>query len=161
MTAASPTSCLLVQCRSWLCALPLAEVIETLRPLPLVPVTGAPPFVRGLALVRGELVPVVELGQFLSADGRAGDSGGAGAGGRRLVIVRAAERRLALLVDAVLRVFSQELGAGRKVAPLLSQALPEQVAELGVLDGAALAVLRSGSVLTEAEWATLGMRNAP
>ena len=146
MNPGTPHSYLLVRCRAWLCALPLAEVIETLRPLPLQPVAGAPAFVRGLSLVRGELVPVVELALLLGAEG--------GAPGR-LVVVRAATRRLALAVDAVLRIVPHEQLPSRSVAPLLSKALPAQVTALAVLDGAALAVLESTSVLPEEAWATL------
>lgn len=138
-------SYLLVRCRTWLCALPLAEVVETLRTLPLQPVAGAPPFVRGLSLLRGELVPVVDLALLL------GGESGAAAG--RLVLVRAAGHRLALAVDAVLRV--APLPPTAQVAPLLSQALPAQVAALTVLDGAALAVLQSSNLLRQEDWASL------
>ena len=44
-----------------ICALPVGVVIETLRPLPLEPIAGAPAFVTGPAIIRGEPVPVVEL----------------------------------------------------------------------------------------------------
>lgn len=148
MTSGLQDSYLLVQCRSWHCALPLTEVVETMRPLPLQLVAGAPRFVRGLSLVRGELIPVVELAALLGAEG--------GVECGRLVIVRTGERRLALAVDAVLRVLPRELAAGCQVAPLLRQALPAEVAALAVLDGAALAVLESVNVLTEEAWATLG-----
>lgn len=139
---------LLVRCRSWLCALPLSDVVETLRLLPLRPVAGVPPFVRGLVLLRGALVPVVELGTLLGAPGDEP--------GRRLVVVRADEHLLALAVDEVLRVITLELEQQAAVAPLLSQALPEQVAALGTLDGAALAVLSSASVVSAETWALLG-----
>ena len=148
MSSGLQHSYLLVQCRSWHCALPLTEVVETMRPLPLQSVAGVPRFVRGLSLIRGELIPVVDLARLLGAEG--------GAEGGRLVVVRAAERRLALAVDAVLRVLPPELADGCKVAPLLRQALPAEVAALAVLDGAALAVLESVNVLTEDAWATLG-----
>lgn len=144
-------SYLLVRCRAWLCALPLAEVVETLRTLPLQPVAGAPLFVRGLSLLRGELVPVVDLALLL------GGERGAAAG--RLVLVRAADRRLALAVDEVLRV--APLPEMAKVAPLISQALPEQVAALAVLDGAALAVLQSTHLISQEEWASLTSSTAP
>lgn len=144
-------SYLLVRCRAWLCALPLAEVVETLRTLPLQPVAGAPPFVRGLSLLRGELVPVVDLALLL------GGEPGAAAG--RLVLVRAGERRLALAVDEVLRV--APLPKSAKVAPLISQALPEQVAALAVLDGAALAVLQSTRLISQEEWASLTPSTVP
>lgn len=139
---------LLVRCRSWLCALPLSDIVETLRLLPLRPVAGVPGFVRGLVLLRGALVPVVELGALLGAT--------ADEPGRRLVVVRVGERRLALAVDEVLRVLTLEHEQQAEVAPLLSHALPEQVAALGTLDGAALAVLSSVSLLTEETWALLG-----
>ena len=151
MSQSPQHSYLLVRCRAWLCALPLTEVVETLRTLPLQPVAGAPPFVRGLSLVRGELVPVVDLALLL------GGEGGAAAG--RLILVRAAERRLALAVDEVLRV--TPLPHSAKVAPLISQALPEQVAALAVLDGAALAVLQSTHLISQEEWASLTPSPAP
>lgn len=143
---------LLLRCRSWLCSLPLSEVIETMRVLPLQPVAGAPPFVRGLSLVRGELVPVVELAALL---------GTGGPRGARLVIVKAGPggRRLALEVDEVLRVVKLALGSEAGVAPLLSAALPAQVAALAALDGAALAVLSSASLLSEEAWAALAPRS--
>lgn len=147
METVSQRAKLLVRCRSWLCALPLSEVVETLRLLPLRPVAGAPPFVRGLTLLRGELVPVVDLGQLL------GDS--AGPPGRRLVVVRAGGRRLALAVDEVTRVISLDQLQATTVAPLLREALPENVAALAALDGAALAVLSSTSLLPAETWALL------
>ncbi|MGC3959915.1 MAG: chemotaxis protein CheW [Verrucomicrobiota bacterium] len=138
---------LLVRCRSWLCAIPLSEVVETLRALPLQPVGGAPTFVRGLSQVRGELLPVVELAALLSSD--------SGAPAARLVIVRAGQHHLALAVDDVLRVVKSELPQGTGVAPLLSQALPEQVAALATLDGAALLILQSTRLLSEEAWALI------
>lgn len=153
MKAAAGREQLLLRCGSWLCSLPLSEVVETMRVLPLQPVTGAPPFVRGLSLVRGELVPVVELSALLGTSGPCGE---------RLVIVRAGQdgaRRLALEVDEVLRVVTLELGSHAGVAPLLSAALPAQVAMLTALDGAALAVLSSANLLSEEAWAGLASRS--
>ena len=59
------------------CAVPLAHVSEVMRPLPIEPLAGAPPFVPGLAIVRGKATPVVDLTAVL-ADGAAST----GAGGR-------------------------------------------------------------------------------
>src|SRR6187402_2500860 len=101
MNARTPRSYLLVRCRSWLCAIPLSEVVETLRALPLQPVAGAPPFVRGLSQIRGELLPVVELAVLLGSD--------SDAPAPRLVVVRAEHHHLALAVDEVLRVVKSEL----------------------------------------------------
>lgn len=141
---------LLVRCRSWLCALPLDAVVETLRTRSLHPVAGTPPFVLGLARWRGELVPVLDLATLL------GD--GNDAPGRRLVVVRCEQRRLALAVDEVLRVLPQEPTAPAAVAPLLGRALPAQVAALTQLDGEALALLQSTHLLPEELWATLAQQ---
>lgn len=148
MNAVSQPAQLLLRCRSWLCALPLADVVETMRVLPLKPVAGAPPYVRGLAMIRGELVPVVSLAALLGEDAQ-----GRAPRGQRLVLLRAAGRRLAIEVDEVLRVLPQALPPGPQVAPLLSRALPAQVESLASLDGAALAVLSSASLLSEDAWA--------
>jgi len=48
-----------------MCALPLEEVEETMRPLPVAPVVAAPVFVRGVCLVRGTPAPVMSLAVLL------------------------------------------------------------------------------------------------
>lgn len=60
-----PQHALICRVRTWLCALPLAHVVETLRPLPVRGLAGAPSFVLGLALLRGQAVPVVDAAQLL------------------------------------------------------------------------------------------------
>src|SRR4051812_10230531 len=48
-----------------LCALPLADVVETVRPLPVQPLAGAAAGLLGVAVIRGEAVPVVDAGRLL------------------------------------------------------------------------------------------------
>ncbi|MDR7276250.1 chemotaxis protein CheW [Catenuloplanes atrovinosus] len=48
-----------------LCALPLGEVVELMRPLPIQPLAGSPHYVRGVSVVRGTAVPVLDLGRLL------------------------------------------------------------------------------------------------
>ena len=45
-----------------LAALPLEHVVETMRPLPVEPLGDAPRFILGLSIVRGEPIPVVDVG---------------------------------------------------------------------------------------------------
>ena len=50
-----------------LCALPVGAVIETMRRLPVEPIAGAPAFIAGLAIVRGE--PGALAGDVVAAVG--------------------------------------------------------------------------------------------
>src|SRR6185295_1225682 len=84
---------LLIQARTRICALPLDHVTETLRPLPIQPVPVAPPFILGLSVIRGEPVPVVDLGRLMGFPEEPRI--------RRLVSVRVGSRRAALAVEAV------------------------------------------------------------
>lgn len=58
---------LLVSAGGVLCALPLDEVGEVLRPLAITQVAGAPPEVDGVAVVRGRSVPVLGLARLFDA----------------------------------------------------------------------------------------------
>jgi purine-binding chemotaxis protein CheW len=74
------------------CALPAEHVVETMRMPPIVPVENMPPFTRGVALIRGASVPVIDLALLL---GRAAGTP------TRLVTVQAGGRTTALAVDDV------------------------------------------------------------
>ncbi len=77
---------LLCRVRSWFCALPVVHVEETMRPLPIGPLAGAPDFVAGLSIIRGRPTPVVDTGALLGARDAATP--------RRLVVLRLGERRV-------------------------------------------------------------------
>ena len=76
----------IVRARGRLCALPVAEVVETLRPPVLVVENGGVRGLVGTAMLRGEPVAVLDLGELL---GFAEDEGGAPG---RAVVVRVAGR---------------------------------------------------------------------
>jgi purine-binding chemotaxis protein CheW len=84
---------LCVQVLGWRCAIPLEHVVETMRPLPVLPLAGAPQLVLGLAVVRGRPLPVVDAAALF------GGSAPAAAG--RFVSLRAPGRQLVLAVGAV------------------------------------------------------------
>jgi purine-binding chemotaxis protein CheW len=138
---------LIVRARLWLCALPIAAVAETLRALPLRELAGAPRFVRGISVVRGLPVPVIDLAALLGA----GDD----ARGARLVSLRAGGRSVALEVDEVLGVRRLEGAAFESTPPLLSSAMPACMQHLGALDGQMLAVLEATRLVPEDVWTTL------
>lgn len=132
------------------CALPLQYVEETMRPLPVEPMAGAPVFVRGLAIVRGSVVPVVDAGSLL---------GGGLAQASRFVMVKARSRRVALVVDAVEGVGQIARASLNTLPPLLRDANLEAVAAIGTLDAELLVILRSSRLVPDEMWALLQTDN--
>lgn len=139
--AGATRTVLLVRAGGLRVALRATDVIETFRPLPVTPIAGAPPFVRGLAVVRGEAAPVVSLGSLL---------GGAVGEGARFVAIRAGARRAVLEVDEVVDVVHLDEARLAGAPPLLGAAAAAFVETLGTHDGQLLAVLASARVVSDA-----------
>lgn len=136
---------LICRVQTRLCALPLAQVVETLRPLPVEPLAGAPAFVQGLCVIRGAPRPVVDAARLLGTQAGSGGSPDA-----RFVSVRAGAGQVALAVDAVLGVRRVPPESLQDLPPLLQEAGAEAVAAIGRLDAELLLVLRSSRLLPAA-----------
>lgn len=132
------------------CCIPLAHVIETMRPLPVELVADMPSFVKGLSVIRGEPVPVVDLASVVGV-GEAGPVS-------RLVSLRLGDRRVALAVDGVIGVRALVVGSLKKMPPLLRGASAETVEAIGTLDSRLLVVLSATRILAEEVWQTLEQR---
>ena len=102
---------LIVRAQAYLCALPLALVVETMRPLPVEPLASVPPFVRGMSIVRGEPTPVIDLAMLLGATRELP---------WRFVTIRIGEKQVALSVGAVAGVFDLDPHVMDRLPPLLS-----------------------------------------
>jgi purine-binding chemotaxis protein CheW len=131
---------------------PLSQVVETMRPLSTEAITGMPAFVRGLAIIRGTAVPVVDLGCLLG--------GGSGLPTTRFVLLRLGERRAALAVEALLGVRDLEAARLHAMPPLLQQASLELIEQVGTLDGELLVVLRVCRTVPDDLWPALSGREA-
>ena len=142
---------LVCRVRGKLCALPLRHVTETMRPLSIEVVAGAPHFVLGLAVIRGAPVPVVDAARLL---------GEADAPSGRWVALNADSRPVALAVGSVLGVWPLPVGARHALPPLLKDAGRDLISELGLLDEALLRVLQGGHLLSDDDWARLDLRRA-
>jgi purine-binding chemotaxis protein CheW len=124
-----------------LCALPLEQVIEVMRPLPTEPLADSPPFVRGVAVIRGGPVPVIDLARLL---------GQAKSAPARLITVRTGGRVLALAVGEVLGLKRDEETGSKNMVPLMREAAKESVSAIGTLDSEALLFLTTLRLLPEA-----------
>ncbi|OFW20804.1 MAG: hypothetical protein A3H97_13085 [Acidobacteria bacterium RIFCSPLOWO2_02_FULL_65_29] len=145
MARETGTLSLLFRVSTRLCALPLEHVVETMRPQPVERFAGAPAFVMGVAVIRGDAVPVVDVAAVLAA---------ADSAVSRFVTVRAGARRVALAVGAVVGIVSVPAGSPQ-APPLLGEARAEAIAALGTLDGELLCVLDSARMVPDSLWDAL------
>jgi purine-binding chemotaxis protein CheW len=157
MTAVGAGRGLVVTIGARACSVPLAHVIETMRPLPMEIVTGMPPFIRGLSIIRGSPVPVVDLAEGLGTNRSSGDRNEKGTPSR-FVALRLGDRRVALLVDAVLGVRDIAGASLEDMPPLLRGASTEIIEAIGILDAELLVVLRATRILSEDVWQKLDAR---
>jgi purine-binding chemotaxis protein CheW len=123
-----------------LCAIPLDQVIETMRLMPVEPIAGAPRYVRGLCIIRGSPVPVVDTGLLLGDQATRAE---------RLVTISAGKRTLALAVETVLGIRAIGTEAVNDLPPLLSDAATEAIAAIGTLDAELLLFLRTARIVPE------------
>jgi purine-binding chemotaxis protein CheW len=120
-----------------------------MRPARVDRVESAPAFLTGVAVIRGENVPVLDAALLLGAEASVAT---------RFVILRVGERRVALAVAEVVGTRALEGDELAELPPLLDGSR-ELVARLGVLDGRLLEVLESGRLLDIAT-ATLALEAA-
>jgi purine-binding chemotaxis protein CheW len=135
-------------------ALALLDVRETMRPLPIEPVAGTPPFVLGLAIVRGSPVPVIDAGRLLKPSALP-FSPIASPFPSRFVSLKLGDRTAALVVDAVLDVRSLAAGLLADIPPLLREAGNDVVSVVGALDTQLLLVLEAARLVPESVWSAI------
>lgn len=111
-------------------------VREVARDLEVTPVPGAPPAVRGVHNLRGEVLPVVQLATLL----------GVGGGEAQCVVVAEdGGRRAGLAVDELLDVTDLPSGLETAEAPLVGSAMVDGDL-IGVVDVAAILDAVEGAV---------------
>lgn len=123
------------------CALPLSSVEETLRPLPIQALAGAPEFVLGLTMLRGFATPVIDASHLLTHVFASAPT--------RFVSLRLGTRRAALAVDEVIGVRQVQSQSVEKLPPLLADVSEDVLASVTRLDGELLLILRAAHFMTE------------
>jgi purine-binding chemotaxis protein CheW len=120
-------------------ALPIACVVEVTRVALMQQVLDMPAFVLGAAMLRGELLPVVNAAWFVSAERSQP---------RRLITLRVGERKVALAVDDVVGCFDLDRRSMQDVPPLLASCR-QAVAQLTTLDHQLLMILETARLVPE------------
>jgi purine-binding chemotaxis protein CheW len=152
MTKSDSNLTLAVRVGAGICAVPISDVVEIMRPLPIEAWSGAPDVVRGLSVIRGAPVPVVDLRTLLGASSDCPCT--------RFVAIRVGERRVALSVDAVLGIREFAPALRTQMPPLLSDACTELVEAVGALDTELFMVLKACSIVPETVWDSLPRQEA-
>jgi purine-binding chemotaxis protein CheW len=133
-----------------ICAVPLSDVVEIMRPLPVEAWTGPTDVVQGLSVIRGAPVPVVDLAKLLGAAGNCVST--------RFVTIRVGERRVALAVDTVLGIREFAPALRTQMPPLLLDARTELVEAVGALDTELFMVLKACSIVPAKVWEALPLQ---
>lgn len=138
MVTSEDTACLLVHAGPQLCAIPLGSVVETMRPLPIERIQGAPGALLGVSVVRGGAVPVVDLARLIS---------GETSEPRRWVLARTQERSVALAATDVLGVSTLTPEAIEPGAALAASIAAPCVSAITCRGGRSIAILDVDRVL--------------
>lgn len=147
ITQTSQLVALVVRMGSRSCALPLENIVETMRPLATEAIPEMPPFIRGLAIIRGSPVPVVDLGILFGMKGEAPVG--------RYVLLRLGKRKAAIAVEEVLGVFRLDESVLQSFPPLLKDAHSELVTAIAMRDQELLLILQLSRVVPDEVWQTL------
>ena len=110
--------------------------------MPSESLADSPAFVRGVAVIRGHPVPVIDLARLL---------GQAKSSPTRFITVRTGRRTLALAVGEILGLKRDDETANRALIPLMREAAKDSVAAIGSLDSEALLFLTTLRLLPESE----------
>jgi purine-binding chemotaxis protein CheW len=145
---------LLCRIGSHIGALALGHVRETMRPLPIEPLTGTPPFVLGFAIIRGFPAPVVDAGLLLGSS-ESPSVPVVSPSPARFVSLKLGERTAALAVDAVLDIRSLPAETLSNIPPLLRVGDAELVLVIGALDAKLLLVLQAARLVPDSVWSAI------
>ncbi|MGE0546296.1 MAG: chemotaxis protein CheW [Kofleriaceae bacterium] len=152
MTSESYASYLLCQLGTRVCAIPIAHIAETMRPLPIEPIDGSPSFVLGVSVIRGTPTPVVDTRVLVGLPP---------APSTRFVTIKTGGRTAALAVDAVLTMRSLSQAALGPVPGILGEATAAVTQAIGALDADLLFVLDATRMVPTSVWDVIAGDRGP
>ncbi len=130
-------SWLACQTAGHVCALPLGGIVETMRPLPVEAFPKAPAFVAGMAIIRGEPTPVVDMRALM---------GEPAAASGRFVTVKIGRRVVALAFDTILGVHRLNKTRATDLPPLLKSVADDTISQVTTRDTALFMFFESSRI---------------
>ncbi len=135
-----------VRARERLCAIRISQVEETMRPLPIASIVGAPPYVLGVSMIRGLATPVVDLGSVLAQAGPARLT--------RFLTLKNGGLRVALGVDQLVGTQFLNQANLRPLPAHLQASAGERIEAVGSFDEQLLFMIEPARLLPESLWAS-------
>lgn len=129
---------LIVQTGALRCALPLSQVREIMRPLPVRAVPGLAPAVLGVSVIRGTGLPVLSLGRLLRQNDLTES---------RFVVLRTPGRDCVLSVGSVHGIASVDASTWQEMPKLLARV--EAAEQMQAEDGDLMVSLSMARLLSE------------
>ena len=126
--------------------------------MPIEPLMGTPPFVLGLAIIRGFPTPVVDAGSLVGPS--ISPSPILSPSPARFVSLKLGDRSAALAVDAVLDVCSLSSETLSNIPPLLLGGDAQLVSVIGALDSKLLLVLEAARLVPDSVWIAIKTQRA-
>jgi purine-binding chemotaxis protein CheW len=140
-------------------ALALKDVRETMRPLPIEALMGTPPFILGVAIIRGFPTPVVDAARLVGPP-TLPSMPATPPSAARFVSLKIGERTAALAVDAVLDVRSLPADMLSSIPPLMLGSDAQLVSVIGSLDAKLLLVLEAARLVPDSVWSAIKVPGA-
>lgn len=125
------------------CALPLDEVVETMRPLPAQALARTPAYLKGVSILRGVPTPVIDVAVLL---------GGREAPVERYVAVRTARGPAAFATGEVLGIRATTFDKSPEADELPADAPGGLVSAVGTYESQPLFLLRTADLLPDRLW---------
>ncbi|MBI2601726.1 MAG: chemotaxis protein CheW [Deltaproteobacteria bacterium] len=138
------TLVLCVQSENNICAIPVRDISEIMRPMPREVLPDSPHFVIGMSVIRGRPVPVVDFSSLIGLK-RSSQFG-------KYVVLNLESRKVALAVENVLGIKNLSLEFMEKLPPLLQNVHPDIISAIGTLDEDFLILIQTPKLVSIDAW---------
>lgn len=145
-TAVTPLRVLAFTLETTAFAFPITQVQEILTLPPIVPLPRTPSFVRGVANLRGTIIPVVDLRDRLGLPPKAPDES------TRLVVVRTGPKTAGFIVDTVTDVLDILPDALSELPAVAGRVSRDVLTGIGRVGDQVFLVVRTETLLEDAPY---------
>lgn len=127
-----------------ICAIPIKDISEVMRPLPLNVIPDSPIFLLGISVIRGHSIPIVDFGTLVGLNKSKPPE--------KYVVLKVESRKVALAVENVMGIKKLSRGFMDQLPPLFQNVHPDIITQIGILDEEFLIVIRASKLIPIEVW---------